>query len=69
MHPHEDPRKRPLLTAAQLQTHFQLLPSAASNRLRKLHQMRVIRREEQSRAINGGREYLYMPLAAPSRDM
>ncbi len=54
------------LTAAQLQAHFQLLPSAASNRLRKLHQMRVIRREEQSRAISGGREYLYMPLTAPA---
>ena len=55
------------LTTVQLQAHFELLPSAASNRLRKLHQMRVIRREEQSRAAHGGREYLYMPLAAPHR--
>lgn len=50
------------LTASQLQKRLHLLPSAASNRLRKLFQMRIVRREERIRDIHGGREFVYMPL-------
>jgi DNA-binding transcriptional ArsR family regulator len=52
------------LTAAQLQQRLRLPPSAASNRLRKLYQMRIVRREEHIRSVHGGREFIYMPLCA-----
>lgn len=54
------------LTSRELRERLGLLPSAASNRLRRLHHLRLIRRDERPVAWSGGREFVYRPLV-PSR--
>ncbi|HEV2765539.1 MAG TPA: MarR family transcriptional regulator [Pyrinomonadaceae bacterium] len=53
------------LTTKDLQQRFDLLASAASNRLRRLHDLRLVRREERVVPFSGGREFIYTPLVAP----
>ena len=55
------------LTSKALQARFGLLASAASNRLRRLHHLRLIKREERVVPGSGGREFLYMPLVATTQ--
>ena len=55
------------LTSRELRERLGLLPSAASNRLRRLHHLRLIRRDERAVSQGGGREFVYRPLAAPGR--
>jgi hypothetical protein len=50
------------LTSKELRGQLGLLPSAASNRLRRLHHLRLIRREERAVPGSGGREFVYEPL-------
>jgi predicted transcriptional regulator len=50
------------LTSKELRGEQGLLPSAASNRLRRLHHLRLIRREERAVPASGGREFVYRPL-------
>lgn len=54
------------LTSRELRERLGLLPSAASNRLRRLHHLRLIRRDERPVPWSGGREFVYRPLV-PSR--
>jgi hypothetical protein len=54
--------RRGELTSKRLRDEQGLLPSAASNRLRRLHHLRLIRREERAVAGSGGREFVYLPL-------
>ena len=53
------------LTSRELRERLGLLPSAASNRLRRLHHLRLIRRDERAVAGSGGREFVYRPLLPP----
>jgi MarR family len=53
------------LTSRELRERLGLLPSAASNRLRRLHHLRLIRREERAVTVSGGREFVYSPLVPP----
>jgi hypothetical protein len=53
------------LTSRELRERLGLLPSAASNRLRRLHHLRLIRRDERAVTVSGGREFVYRPLVAP----
>ena len=53
------------LTSRELRERLGLLPSAASNRLRRLHHLRLIRREERAVTVSGGREFVYLPLVPP----
>ena len=55
------------LTSKDLQHRFALLASAASNRLRRLHDLRLIKREERVVARSGGREFVYLPLVTRRR--
>ena len=59
------------LTSRELRERLGMLPSAASNRLRRLHHLRLIRRDERAVPTSGGREFVYRPLvegaAAASR--
>lgn len=50
------------LTSRELRERLGLLPSAASNRLRRLHHLRLIRRDERVVPTSGGREFVYRPL-------
>lgn len=50
------------LTSRELRERLGLLPSAASNRLRRLHHLRLIRRDERVVPTSGGREFVYKPL-------
>jgi DNA-binding MarR family transcriptional regulator len=50
------------LTSRELRERLGLLPSAASNRLRRLHHLRLIRRDERPVTVSGGREFVYRPL-------
>lgn len=50
------------LTSRELRESLDLLPSAASNRLRRLHHLRLIRRDERVVPTSGGREFVYKPL-------
>ena len=52
------------LTSRELRERLGLLPSAASNRLRRLHHLRLIRRDERAVSGSGGREFVYRPVAA-----
>jgi hypothetical protein len=52
------------LTSRQLRERLGLLPSAASNRLRRLHHLRLIRRDERAVPGSGGREFVYRPVVA-----
>jgi hypothetical protein len=52
------------VTSTQLSERLHLAMSAASNRLRRLHGLRLIRREERLLARGGGREFIYRPLIA-----
>jgi hypothetical protein len=52
------------LTSRELREQLGLLPSAASNRLRRLHHLRLIRRDERVVPASGGREFVYRPLVA-----
>jgi hypothetical protein len=52
------------LTSRELRERQGLLPSAASNRLRRLHHLRLIRRDERPVTVSGGREFVYRPLVA-----
>jgi hypothetical protein len=53
-----------MITAAELATQCGIPISAASNRLRRLHALCLIRREERS-ISRGGREFLYCSLLPP----
>jgi hypothetical protein len=53
------------LTSRELRERLGLLPSAASNRLRRLHHLRLIRRDERAVSVSGGREFVYRPLVPP----
>ncbi|HEX8721089.1 MAG TPA: MarR family transcriptional regulator [Pyrinomonadaceae bacterium] len=53
------------LTSRELRERLGLLPSAASNRLRRLHHLRLIRRDERAVSGSGGREFVYRPLVRP----
>jgi hypothetical protein len=55
------------LTSRELRERLGLLPSAASNRLRRLHQLRLLRREERAVPGSGGREFVYRPLVEKRR--
>lgn len=55
------------LTSRELRERLGLLPSAASNRLRRLHHLRLIRRDERAVTVSGGREFVYRPLVPPPR--
>jgi hypothetical protein len=50
------------VTSTQLTKRLHLLPSAASNRLRRLYDLRLVKREERVIAGSGGREFVYKPL-------
>lgn len=50
------------LTSRELRERLKMLPSAASNRLRRLHHLRLIRRDERAVPTSGGREFVYRPL-------
>jgi hypothetical protein len=50
------------LTSRELRERLGLLPSAASNRLRRLHHLRLIRRDERAVPGSGGREFVYQPI-------
>jgi predicted transcriptional regulator len=50
------------LTSRELRERLGMLPSAASNRLRRLHHLRLIRRDERAVPTSGGREFVYRPL-------
>jgi len=50
------------LTSRELRERLGLLPSAASNRLRRLQHLRLIRRDERVVPTSGGREFVYRPL-------
>jgi hypothetical protein len=50
------------VTAALLRARMGLLTSAASNRLRRLYDLRLVRREERLFSGSGGREYVYRAL-------
>jgi hypothetical protein len=50
------------LTSRELRERLGLLPSAASNRLRRLHHLRLIRRDERTVPSSGGREFVYRPV-------
>lgn len=50
------------ITSAQIVCRFGLQGSAASNRLRRLHDLRLLRREERTISEGGGREFIYRPL-------
>jgi hypothetical protein len=50
------------LTSRELRERSGLLPSAASNRLRRLHHLRLIRRDERAVPGSGGREFVYRPV-------
>lgn len=50
------------LTSRELRERLGLLPSAASNRLRRLHHLRLIRRDERAVPGSGGREFVYRPV-------
>jgi hypothetical protein len=50
------------VTSTQLARCLHLLTSAASNRLRRLYVMRLVRRQERLIAGTGGREFVYEPL-------
>jgi hypothetical protein len=52
------------LTSRELRERLGLLPSAASNRLRRLHHLRLIRRDERAVPGSGGREFVYRPVVA-----
>jgi hypothetical protein len=52
------------LTSRELRERLGLLPSAASNRLRRLHHLRLIRREERAVPGSGGREFVYCPVVS-----
>lgn len=52
------------LTSRELRERLGLLPSAASNRLRRLHHLRLIRRDERAVPASGGREFVYRPVVA-----
>lgn len=55
------------LTSRELHRRSGLLPSAASNRLRRLHYLRLIKREERVVPRSGGREFVYKPLVSTKR--
>ncbi|HVG34287.1 MAG TPA: hypothetical protein VM911_14550 [Pyrinomonadaceae bacterium] len=55
------------LTSKELHKRFGLLLSAASNRLRRLHHLRLIKREERVVPTSGGREFVYKPLVSLKR--
>lgn len=55
------------LTSRELRERLGLLPSAASNRLRRLHHLRLIRRDERTVSVSGGREFVYRPVVADAR--
>jgi hypothetical protein len=55
------------LTSRELRERLGLLPSAASNRLRRLHHLRLIRRVERAVPGSGGREFVYRPVVPPRR--
>jgi hypothetical protein len=55
------------LTSSELHHRSGLPPSAASNRLRRLHHLRLIRREERVVPASGGREFVYKPLVSTKR--
>jgi hypothetical protein len=50
------------LTSREMRERLGLLPSAASNRLRRLHHLRLIRRDERAVPGSGGREFVYRPV-------
>ena len=54
--------RRGEMTSKELRELLGLLPSAASNRLRRLHHLRLIRRDERVVPESGGREFVYRPL-------
>lgn len=55
------------LTSRELRERLGLLPSAASNRLRRLHHLRLIRRDERAVSVSGGREFVYRPVVASGK--
>lgn len=55
------------LTSRELRERLGLLPSAASNRLRRLHHLRLIRRDERVVPTSGGREFVYRPLVGGAK--
>jgi hypothetical protein len=50
------------LTAASLRTQIDVGASSASNRLRRLYRLRLVRRQERIVAESGGREFIYEAL-------
>lgn len=54
--------RRGRLTSLELRGQFGMLASAASNRLRRLHHLRLVMREECDKPGSGGREFVYRPL-------
>jgi hypothetical protein len=56
------------LTSRELRERLGLLASAASNRLRRLHHLRLIRREERVVPGSGGREFVYRPVVSSRPD-
>lgn len=55
------------LTSLELRERFGMLASASSNRLRRLHHLRLIMREERVKPGSGGREFIYRPLFSRKR--
>ena len=51
------------VTAAELRSQVNLRTPSASNRLRRLYRLRLVRREERIVAERGGREFIYQALA------
>lgn len=54
--------RRKEVTSVELGDQFALESSAASNRLRRLYSLRLVRREERVPSGQGGREFVYRPL-------
>jgi len=50
------------ITSTLLSERLHLVTSAASNRLRRLYELRLVQREERRIAGSGGREFIYRPL-------
>jgi hypothetical protein len=54
------------ITTAQLCVQMSLMPSAASNRLRRLYALRIVKRIERLLRGRGGREFVYQSLCCPN---
>lgn len=50
------------ITSTEVSRHFEIPLSAASNRLKQLYGMKLIKREEETKSESGGRQYIYNPI-------